>query len=147
MAYPQVRYLNFPQIPDSLIEETLNQLPNSRTAGRIFHTYSWTSIDKTRIEDWCNQNISSGLIWGLQIIKGDLTLHVDSPTKVKISYIFETGGDNVFTEFYKDHQSNILVDRIKIDPLRWHILNVNVPHKVVGMDAGRVRVSLTGKIF
>lgn len=149
MINPQVRYLNFPQIPSILTEEVVDQLSDGKKASRIFQTYSWTNINKTKIEDWCNENISENLIWGLQVITGDLRLHRDHPTKTKVSYILETGGDNVVTEFYKDFNeepSNIL-HAIKIEAQRWHILNVDLPHKVVGIEPNKVRISLTGRIF
>ncbi len=147
MFDPQVRYLNLPQIPEYLLGN-INELANKNDAGdRVFLTYRWTSAHESKIEEWCNNNISDNLKWGLQVITGDLLLHVDSPTKVKISYIFDTGGDNVLTEFYQDYQSGTLIDSIKILPFKWHILNVNRPHRVVGIEPNRVRISLTGRIF
>jgi hypothetical protein len=147
MADKQIRYLNLPKIPDHLLEELRQLSNNQRPEDRLFLTYRWTSANKTKIEEWCNKNISENLIWGLQIITGDLALHIDSPTKVKISYIIDTGGDNVITEFYKDLRSNTLLDAMKIDNQRWHILNVGVPHRVIGIEPGKVRISLTGRIF
>ncbi len=147
MADRQIRYLNLPNIPDYLLEELNQLLNNNKPEDRLFLTYRWTSASKTKIEEWCNKNISENLIWGLQIITGDLDLHIDTPTRVKISYIIEPGGDNVITEFYKDFKSNVLLDTMKIDAKRWHILNVGIPHKVSGIDPGKVRISLTGRIF
>lgn len=150
MSEQLVRYLNLPQIPSELISLEVESLSNNSTSkDRIFSTYKWTPASQTKIEQWCNENISENLVWGLQVITGDLKLHLDSPTKVKISYIFETGGDNVITEFYKNYNpdpSNLL-HSIKIEPLKWHILNVGVTHRVMGIEPGKVRISLTGRIF
>ncbi len=147
MSEPQVRYLNLPQIPAYLLKD-INELANKKEpSDRVFASYRWTSAYGTEIVDWCNKNISENLIWGFQIIDSDLTLHTDSPTRTKISYIFETGGDNVLTEFYQEFTMNTLLDSVKILPFKWHILNVGIPHRVRGIEPGRIRISLTGRIF
>ena len=146
----QVRYLNLPTIPLDLIQEEISILKsNTDPSNRVFPNYKWTSASKTKIENWCNANISENLVWGLQVMSGDLILHVDAPTKIKISYIIETGGNNVITEFYKDFEikPENLLDKICIEPFRWHILNVNTPHRIIGVDQGKTRISLTGRIF
>lgn len=147
MSDPQVRYLNLPQIPEYLLGDIDSLSAKHHASDRVFLTYRWTDAHNTELVKWCNDNISSGLKWGLQVIEGDLSLHIDTPTKTKISYIFDTGGDNVITEFYQDYSSNIMIDSIKILPNRWHILNVSKPHLVTGIEPGRVRISLTGRIF
>lgn len=97
------------------------------------------------IADWCDANIVSGTSWGFQFIDGDLSPHTDL-TLVKISYLFDTGGDNVLTEFY-DSKTHEKVQSINIEPHRWHILQVSEPHAVRGIEPGKIRFSITGRIF
>ena len=142
----QVKYLNFPVIPDHLRDMAINKIsknPDSRIV-KSNENYKWTIVKDNELEQWLVTNISPSLFWGLQIITGDMRIHSDNPTTVKICYLFELGGDNVITEFYHNDQ---IIDSIKIDHDRWHILNVMINHSVRGVESGKTRISLTGRIF
>ena len=141
-----VKYLNFPVIPEHLRNLAINEIskgPDPRTV-RPSENYKWTIVKDNELEQWLITNISSDLFWGLQVIIGDLPVHVDNPTTVKICYLFDCGGDNVITEFHRDNQ---VIDSINIDQDRWHILNVMVEHSVRGVESDKTRISLTGRIF
>ena len=145
---PQVRYLNWPKLPDELVELILSDISKNKNMSLgDLENYKWTTAYKTKVKAWCDANIASNLIWGVQVITGDLAIHYDYPTKVKISYIIETGGDNVLTEFYEDIEKTKPLHSLNIEPFRWHILHVCVPHQVRGVEPGKVRISLTGRIF
>ena len=73
-------------------------------------------------------------------------VHMDKGTKTKFIYLLETGGDNVVTNFYDDDQKTI-VDSVVLEPHRWCILKVDAYHSVAGVENGKTRFAITGKIF
>lgn len=141
----QVKYLNLPKIPELLKYICIEELSKGPTKMHMLQNYKWTKASYSRLETWLEDNIAPDLIWGIQVIDGNLAKHQDTPTTVKITYIFDEGGSDVFTYFYNN--KNEIIEKIKIEPFRWHIINVNVPHSVSGVEDGKRRISLTGRIF
>lgn len=146
MKNSPVRYLNLPKIPEELITNLNRDYSTyyDGNKGRLEH-YIRTNAEGSEIAKWCNENIVPDTTWGFQVIDGDLKPHVDF-TLVKISYLFEAGGDNVLTEFY-DSKTHEKIQSINIEPHRWHILQVSEPHAVRGIEPGKIRFSITGRIF
>lgn len=145
--YPDryVRYINLPKIPDSIVQNLNRNFEEYDTSvGR--YPYSWSDSFNSEINLWCQKNICDTMYFAFQIIRGDLFLHKDVGTRTKFIYLFDTGGDNVVTEFYDDDQTTLL-DSIVIEPLRWHILKADTYHCVKNVKPDKIRFSLTGKIF
>jgi hypothetical protein len=142
-----VHYLNLPKIPDELEKLAVDVLSQNENMNlNELDNYKWTEASKTELSKWCYHNISPSLYWGVQVMSGDLGWHWDEPTTVKITYIFQTGGNNVETVFY-DTLCKTVLQSIIIEPKRWHILNVKEMHTVRGIQPGKLRISLTGRIF
>lgn len=68
-----------------------------------------------------------------------LPIHKDSNRFVAYNYVIDPGGDEVFTCFYDEDQN--LIEKVKIEPFKWHKLNVKTFHNVEGMT--RPRIGLT----
>lgn len=140
------RYINLPQLPNELIKK-INFDFTQYEAKVQASTYSWSDSFNQDINEWCQQNICSNMYWAFQIIKGsELDIHVDRNTLIKFVYLLDTGGDNVVTSFYKDDKTTV-IESVTLEPYRWHMLKVDVPHGVTGIDPARTRFSITGKIF
>ena len=146
MKNSPIRYINLPKIPEELIAN----LSRDYTTYHGEDLYQWDNYKRTNImgspiAKLCDENVIPDTTWGFQFIDGDLAPHTDL-TLVKISYIFETGGDNVLTEFY-DGKTHEKVQSMNIEPHRWHILQVSEPHAVRGIEPGKIRFSISGRIF
>lgn len=140
-----IQYVNLPQIPQDII----NQLPrdiNQYKKKVDYDVYVWTDSFNQTINEWCKKNICENMYWGFQIIQGDLPIHKDVGTKIKFVYVLETGGDHVVTNFYQEDQTTITNSYI-IQPHRWHILEADRYHDVQGVESGKYRMSVTGRIF
>ena len=143
-----VRYLNLPQIPKSVLN-TVNYNYNDyiKKAGEGGGTYSWSDDYNQEINSWCQQNICDTMYWAFQIIRGDLGIHKDTGgTLTKLTYLLETGGSNVATEFYADDKTTLL-ERVVLEPHSWHILKADTYHGVTGVESGKIRFSITGRVF
>ena len=65
-----------------------------------------------------------------------LPIHKDSNRYVAYNYIIDPGGDEVYTCFYDDEHN--LIEKIIIEPNRWHRLDVKTFHNVEGMTRPRI---------
>lgn len=107
--------------------------------------YVWTDSFNDEVNQWCKEHICNDMHWGFQIISGDLPLHRDYNTLTKINYLLFTGGNSAATNFYSDDEK--LVESIIIPEYRWHILKADAIHSVTGVDPGKIRFSITGRVF
>jgi len=143
-----VQYLNLPLIPQYLIAhidrtpEIHKQAPSSQVHG----PYIWSSHGTDAINQWCQKNICADMYFACQIMTNDLVTHKDIGTKIKLTYLVDSGGDNVSTNFYDDDQTTQLASYV-IAPNQWHILKADTYHQVSNIQPGQVRFSITGRIF
>ena len=146
-SYSYIRYINLPKIPNEILDQINFDFSSyhDKVTGHGGN-YRWSDSHNKIINDWCQKNICKDMYWAFQLIGGNLGIHKDKPTKTKFVYLLDTGGDNVVTEFYDEDQTTILQSEI-IEPHCWHILKVDSFHCVKNIEPGKVRFSVTGKIF
>jgi hypothetical protein len=150
MSYPYkyYRYLSLPLIPQSVtdqINRNFDQYEKKDPGGHGL-IYTWSDSFNQAVNDWCQQNICAEMYWGFQIIRGDLMPHIDNVTKVKLTYLVDTGGDHVITEWYDTDKTTVL-DSVTLAANRWHMLKVDTWHGIRNVDPGAVRLSITGRVF
>lgn len=134
-----------PRIPDHVLSKiNLNFDQYERKTQGI--NYTWSDSFNQEIDLWCKQNICEDAYFAFQIITGNLVMHKDKGTRVKLIYLLDTGGPKVSTEFWNDDQTELLQSEI-LQPHRWHIMKVDCYHQVVGVEPGKTRFSITGRIF
>lgn len=150
MTYPYkyYRYINLPRLPAEILAQ-INpnfDLYEKKDAGRHGNIYTWSDSFNQAINEWCQQNICNEMYWGFQIIRGDLVPHIDITTTVKMTYLVDTGGPDVITEWYSDDKTTV-IDSVVLEANRWHVLKVDTWHGVRNVDPGAVRLSITGRMF
>lgn len=139
-----IRYLNLPLIPDAVINRIDRDY--NRYSSTFYHDkYVWSEHNNHLVNRWCQENICNTMYWGFQIMSGDVAKHRDAGTTAKLTYLIDTGGEDVHTIFYDD-SGKILQDEV-IKPNRWHILDVGHWHSVSGVEPGRHRFSVSGRVF
>lgn len=139
------RKILLPRIPNDIVEQihqSARELINLVDYSE--NNYKWAAANDA-VQTWCKQNISPDMYWGVQIIDGHLAAHKDIGTKTKFNYIIDAAGTNVITHFYDDDMK--LVETVQFEEHTWYILDVTMFHEAVGVEPGRVRLSLTGRIF
>jgi hypothetical protein len=143
-----IQYLNLPPIPQHLIDQ-LDRSPQSHRQSQtsyVYGPYAWSNQGTKGINTWCQQNICAEMYFACQCMIGDFEIHKDIETKTKLTFVLDTGGNNVVTNFYDDDQTT-LVGSYVIEPNRWHILKADTYHQVSNITPGQVRFSITGRIF
>jgi hypothetical protein len=140
-----IRYFNLPVVPRDIMSD-INwefDLYENKSPGR---NYIWSDSFNEKIDRWGKENICADMYYAFQIITGDLPLHLDKGTKIKLIYLLSAGGDLVRTEFLSDDESTILQSEI-IPVNKWHMMKVDVPHRVVGVEPGKTRFSIVARVF
>ena len=139
-----IRYLNLPQIPDSIVATVNYEFDQYDQTHRLGDAYMWSDSFNSEVNSWCKANICEDMYWGFQVISGDLPVHRDIGTEVKLIYLLETGGTNVATSFYEEDKKTI-TDSYVIPARKWHILQASKYHAVHNVE--QVRFSITGRVF
>lgn len=168
------KYLdNLPKVPEHLIptevdiDKQRNYTAEMRTmtssSGDIPNILYTRNNASKELNDWIVDNISDKLflpsIQTSHYIGGSEThlAHTDSfPRKWVLNYIYERGGENPSTNFYReksqplvrphltkptDKDSLQLVKSVHVDTHRWWILNALVIHDVVGITGNRSSIT------
>lgn len=144
-----IQYVNLPQIPEEMLNRINRDFDQYRKQpGNVANpdTYWWSDSFNEEINQWCQQNICADMYFGFQAAVGDLRLHKDFHTKIKLTYVLDSGGDRVLTEFFDDDYTTKLASYC-IEPNRWHIFKADTAHQVVNTEPGKIRFSITGRIF
>ena len=135
------RYLDFPALSDDLhleIHKSYLENPN-------YFEFKEVKLYKIHL---ANKKLTEAVkcifpdapIISVQFIQDTLPIHVDIGRTEAINYLISTGGDNVYTCFY---QNNQLAEKHKIEPFRWHWLDVSNPHTVINLQKDQPRISIT----
>jgi hypothetical protein len=145
-----IQYLNLPLVPQELIDQlsrNFDEYEKSSDPVYINHEhYWWSKSFNEEINAWCQQNICADMYFGFQAATGILRIHKDPYPKVKLNYLIEPGGDNVLTEFFSEDHSKKLAS-YQIEPNRWHLIDVKVPHHIINTEPGKIRFAITGRVF
>jgi hypothetical protein len=148
--YPDrcMQYLNLPHPP----QEVLNSINKNfdeytrKIPGRVHpDSYWWSDNFNFEVNKWCQENISAEMYFAFQAINNSMRPHVDTGTSIKLLYLVDAGGSNVLTEFFD--KDNTKIGSYCIEPFRWHLLRVDIPHQVINMEPGKTRFAINGKVF
>jgi hypothetical protein len=144
------RYLNLPPIPKHIVDDLNHDYdrfePIPGTTSRSYYRYIRSMSFTEELRDWCNENVCQLELWGVQLIKYNIPIHKDfNGIKQRLTYVIETGGDNVETIFYDDNKEITQVS--VIEPFRWHLLDAGVYHSVKGVSPGNIRFAVSAPIL
>ena len=131
-----------PQLPEDLVAEVHNSISeneNHTSKASYGDVYDWLPAND-KIQEWCTNNISKDIYWGIQVIHSNLPKHKDIGTITKFNYVIT--GQQCDTNFYNNEDE--LIETVILEHEQWYILNTNVTHEVT--DVNDVRISITGKI-
>jgi hypothetical protein len=136
--------LNLPQIPAGIVDNLNYNFDQYNQHNRLGDAYLWSDSFNQEVNAWCQANICEDMYWGFQIISGDLPAHKDIGTEIKLTYLINTGGDRVLTNFYAEDKITV-TDSYMIPEGRWHLLQANRYHGVHNVES--TRFSVTGRVF
>lgn len=140
-----VKFVNLPSVP----REILDSIPKNFTEYQPkvnYFTFNWSESHNEELNEWGKKYISPDLYFAFMIIKGDLLLHKDVGTTVKLNYVINPGGEKVVTRFWDENKKDMLAEYC-IEPHRWHMFKANSYHSVHGIEKNQTRFSITAQLF
>lgn len=143
-----VEYLDLPKIPEDLIVDIYQTIRN--TAPKERHSVpketdaekhnAWNSIKASeKLKAFTRSLFDFEHDVHIFVLSGDLPVHKDNTRDVAYNYVLETG--NASTNFHDADQ--VLIEENKIEPFRWHKLDVKEFHSVLIPEPPRVLVSVS----
>jgi hypothetical protein len=135
------RYLNFPALPDEIhLEIHKSYLENPNYFKFRDDRFYKIHLANDKLTETVKSIIPNPGKISVQLIQNSVPIHVDIGRTEAINYLISTGGDDVYTCFY---QNNLLVEKHKIEPFRWHWIDVSNPHTVINLTNDQPRIAIT----
>ena len=137
-----ITYLDFPNIPEDLLESVEDILNKPRYESVVKQDYFQTRLINKNLEDWLEKNLLFKFSVRYQIIYTGLPIHKDMGNrKLAYNYLLAQGGDNVKTIILDDSKKLLQSETL---PLRtWHSIKTDMYHTVVGVKHNTPRVALS----
>lgn len=149
-----IRYLNFPTVPEHLIEPLTDIVDGPFTVDAGY--FKSRSVNNTLLL-WLQTIFPFDLSATYQIISHELPIHKDVSVAINghycvddrilaINYLLDAGGNNITTQVYEEDQRTILQSENIIEK-QWHYLDVAKYHGVSGLPqkSNRISISVTVK--
>ena len=139
-----IKPINFPRLSTD-IEKKINfniDEYQRRAPVATNPNYMWTDDFNREVNEWCNDHVMRGLYYAFQIARGDMPLHKDNNSTVKLIYLLTTGGDNVSTSFYSEDRQQKL-HSVTLNLNTWYILKTDIWHGVTGITVPRFSICAT----
>jgi len=143
-----VEYLDFPRIPDELIVDIYQTIRNTPAYNRHSEPKNtdaekhnaWNSIKASdKLKEFTKSIFDFEHDVHIFMLSGDLPVHKDNARDTAYNYVLETG--NASTNFHDEDK--VLVEENKIEPFKWHKLDVKQFHSVLIPNPPRVLVSVS----
>ena len=147
MTMINLKYLDLTPIPDKLIIDIYDTLKNTPIKDR--HSEP-KNTDAEQYPAWNSFKASEPLKTFIKTLfdfehdvhifylTADIPKHKDNTRDTAYNYVIETGAAT--TNFYEE---DTIVESYKIEPLRWHYLNVSKHHSVIIPTGPRIVVSVS----
>ena len=144
--------LNIPPIPADLIlplDQILKLDPFvlQNPDGSVYDVpFYKVFVANATLQEWVRSQFKFEIEWVEYLVAYEsLGMHTDLGRCVGINYLLDAGGENVATEFY-DIDRKTLLSRTVYQTNKWYMLNVEIPHQVVGeVKSPRIILSVTPK--
>lgn len=142
--------LNWPTVPDDfcitdeqyMIDHFIHSHPVEDYLFYRQYKYN-NSILTNHLQPLFDFDITNRIFY--QIIKKGISTHKDIGRKIIYNYILDQGGDDVYTNFYKEDKETQSFS-VKIPLHTWHTLDTTYYHNVVGIERPRVAISVYEKL-
>lgn len=143
-----IEYLDLPKVPDYLIVDVYQTIRNTPAAQRHSDPpatdaekhNAWNSIKASdKLKEFTKSIFDFEHDVHIFVLAGDLPVHKDNARNVAYNYVLETGNAN--TNFHDEDKN--LIEENKIEPFRWHKLDVTKHHSVLIPQPPRVLISVS----
>jgi hypothetical protein len=143
-----IRSLKLPSLPHDIQEKINWNFLEYRRKGPVYNNpnYIWSDDFNKEVNEWCQKNVAGGVYYAFQLATKDMPTHKDKGSTTKLLYLLDTGGDNVYTEFYEEDGLTLIHDIVLVTH-QWYLIKTDVNHAVKGITTPRVRFSICATLF
>jgi len=135
-----MKYVDIPNIPAELIEWDIDKILEIENEFQLYpHEYTSHAVSD-ELNNYLQQYFAFDIAAKYQVIHTNIPRHIDYDRTEAYNYILYAGGNNVHTRFWID---NIMISSTNIKIKRWHKLNVDTEHDVVGITSKRVALTVS----
>lgn len=137
-----IEYINFPNLPDDLLESVEDIINKPRGNSIVKQDYFQSRPISNELQDWLEKNLPFKFIVQYQIIYLGLPIHKDKANrKLAYNYLLSQGGNKVSTVVFDDDKKPLQSELL---PLKtWHSIKTDMYHGVFGLQSKIPRVSLS----
>lgn len=143
---PNFEYIDtLPNLSQDLISEIYSTTNSSNfwlnKESSVYSVYPGNE----KIYEFVRSCFTEKHIASVQVITNTLGPHKDKGRSIVYNYIVDCGGEDIFTTFYDIDESGnyVEIESHKIEPYRWHKLNVSTYHSVSTIPKNNKRISLS----
>jgi len=140
-----INYLNFPNIPEDLLESIEDIINKPRGDSIVTQDYFQSRPISHKLQDWLEKNLSFEFVAQYQVIYTGIPIHKDQGNrKLAYNYLLAQGGNNVKTVIFDDNKKILQTETLPIKT--WHSIKTDMFHGVFGLHTNpRVSLSVTPK--
>lgn len=140
-----INYLNFPNIPEDLLESIEDIINKPRGNSIVTQDYFQSRPISHKLQDWLEKNLSFEFVAQYQVIYTGIPIHKDQGNrKLAYNYLLAQGGNNVKTVIFDDNKKILQTETLPIKT--WHSIKTDMFHGVFGLHTNpRVSLSVTPK--
>lgn len=128
-------YLSYPPIPDFLFQSIVDTVK----PGEMLECFAVPAP----VREFVAPLFPNHYKMLVQVIYGDLPIHCDNSRIAAYNFIIETGGEQVYTNFFDNPPIYNLTENVIIEKHKWHVINTKTQHNVTGIDKNKIRISVT----
>ena len=139
------KYLDLPPIPEHLLAADRDQFRLRENFFRM-PTYEFYKLHHISpdIKDFLTTIFPFPFHVAYQVITEGFDIHKDSYRDEAFNFILDTGGEQATLTLYEEDKTSI-IHQERIQPLRWHWIDVSKFHNVVDIATTRISMSVGKK--
>ena len=138
-----IEYIDLPKIPINLLDplESIFDKPDATIIGPA-HKWWHHKVVNDNLKNFLESIFSFEIVCQYQFILSHNPVHKDVTRSFVYNYLLDTGGDDIYTNFYDRWENGNLLASEKIPVNTWVKLNVKTFHQVKGLTKERLRISV-----
>jgi hypothetical protein len=142
-----IEYLKYiPPVDHTIINECFHCIENSPNVypDPTYNFYK-TFNGGEKLKNFTSRYFNFEHTSNIHVIYKGIPIHKDLNRLEAFNYIIDTGGDKVYTCFYKEDKKTI-TEKYIINAEEWHRITTDVYHSILNLSRPRIAITVSAKI-
>lgn len=142
------KYLDLPPIPDELLVNSVSEFNNYPNIFRIpdYEYYKLYDQFNPDLQAFLKRLFPFDFYANYQVIQDGIAIHKDGRRNEAVNFIIDAGGEDATLNLYADDKQTVLHSE-KVQPKRWHWIDVQTFHDVRNVTGTRFSLTVTPRSF